>query len=73
MDSENPLSNLIGRRIRLLHTDDPYTTLKYGDLGTISAIEITRLGDVQVWCHWDNGSGLALIAGRDVFEFVAEK
>jgi hypothetical protein len=29
---------LIGKRIRLLYTNDPYTRLKQGDLGTITDI-----------------------------------
>lgn len=67
------LSNLIGRRIRLLHTDDPYTKLHFGSLGTIEDITITPWGDYQVWCRWDEGSRLALIPGKDMFEFPGDK
>jgi uncharacterized protein DUF4314 len=66
------LSNLIGRRVRLLHTDDPYTSLKYGSIGTITDITFTRYGDTQVWCNWDDGSRMALLADKDLFEFVEE-
>jgi hypothetical protein len=71
--TETKLKNLIGRRIRLLHTDDPYTTLKFGSLGTVTDITITPDGQYQVWCKWDNGSGLALLPGTDMFEFVEQK
>jgi len=66
------LSNLIGRRIRLLDTDDPYTKLKYGSLGTITDITYTPWGDAQVWVNWDSGSKLAMLPGKDVFEFIEE-
>jgi Domain of unknown function (DUF4314) len=69
-DEASAFRNLVGRRIRLLHTDDPYTRLHYGSLGTIHDITSTPWGDVQVWCKWDEGSSLALIAGKDSFEFV---
>ena len=62
--------NLIGRRIRLLHTDDPYTKLHFGSVGTIQDITRTPWDDIQVWCKWDEGSSLALIPGKDMFEFV---
>ena len=69
-DSDSELKNLIGRRVRLIHTDDPYTKLKYGSLGTINDISSTPWGDIQVWVKWDSGSGLAMIMGQDVFEFA---
>jgi hypothetical protein len=65
------MKNLIGRRVRLLHTDDAYTKLHYGSLGTIQDITDTPWGEIQVWCKWDEGSRLALIPGKDLFEFVA--
>jgi hypothetical protein len=66
------LTNLVGRRIRLLHTDDPYTTLHFGSVGTIEDIAKLPWGDIQVWCKWDEGSHLALLPGRDSFEFIAD-
>ena len=67
--TETKLKNLIGRRIRLLHTDNPYTKLRRGDLGTITDITITPWEQIQVWCKWDNGSRLAMIPPRDMFDF----
>ena len=69
-DEAAGLKNLVGRRIRLLHTEDAYTKLHYGSLGTIKDIGVTPWGDVQVWCKWDEGSRLALIPGKDSFEFT---
>jgi hypothetical protein len=65
-----PLSNLVGRRVRLLHTDDPYTALKYGSLGTITEISFSPWGEIRVWCKWDDGDRLAMVADKDLFEFV---
>ena len=66
MDAD--LSNLIGRRIRLL--DDRFTKLHFGSLGTIEHITMTSSNDIIVWCKWDEGCSLALNATRDSFEFV---
>ena len=64
------MSNLIGRRIRLLHAEDPDNKLKYGSLGTIKDIAITPHEEIVVWVKWYNGSNLALIHPLDSFEFV---
>ena len=61
------MTSYIGDRIRLIHTDDRYTKLKLGDLGSIT--NVTYLpedygGQAQIWVRWDAGSILALI---DVF------
>ena len=58
-----------GDRIKLMHTNDPYTKLERGELGTVTSID--SLGTVHV--KWDSGSTLGLIpdAGDD-FEIVFE-
>jgi hypothetical protein len=60
-------------RIRLIHTNDRYTKLKRGDLGSIT--DVTYLpedygGQAQIWVRWDAGSILALIDGQDEWETV---
>jgi len=45
------------RRVRLIHTDDPYTNLKPGDEGTIAFVDDTG----TVFVDWDNGSKLGLV------------
>jgi len=63
----------LGDRIRLIHTNDRYTKLKHGDLGSIT--DVTYLpedhgGQAQIWVRWDAGSILALIDGQDEWEAV---
>ncbi len=65
--SEQPI------RIRLVHTDDPYTELTNGSLGTKLGERIDPYGDLIVRVKWDNGSSMSLIDGHDTWtEFVGE-
>ena len=60
---------LIGKRIRLSFTTDPYTSLKDGDSGTITDInEINGFTHIDV--KWDNGSDLELIKEKNAFEIL---
>src|SRR5215211_6960072 len=43
-----------GRRIQLIHTDDEYTKLKSGDLGTVQ-YSFKNLNDIVVQVKWDSG------------------
>ena len=59
----------VGARVRLIHSDDPYTKLEPGDEEIV--ISITPLpeslgGFKKIWVKWDSGSMLTLI-----FEFVS--
>lgn len=51
----------VGTRVELISMDDPYTNLKAGDQGTVSAID--DIGTVFV--AWDKGSSLGLVYGED--------
>lgn len=67
------LEHLVGKRIELVHMDDPYTTLKPGDLGTIESIDKVDLPPrpfIQVWVKFDNGSHIALLYGEDKFNIL---
>ena len=67
------MSGLVGKRVRLLHTNDPYTNLKRGDEGVVFdvwQVDLPPKPFVQVWVKWDGGSSLALIFGEDNFEEV---
>ena len=48
--------SMIGKRIRLQYTNDPYTNLKPGDEGVVSFID--DFGTISV--NWDSGSNLGL-------------
>jgi len=59
--SINPYAHLhalIGKRVRLQYTNDPYTGLRQGDEGVVSFVDDT--GTVSV--KWDKGSRLGLNA-----------
>ena len=58
-------SNLVGKRVTLLRTSDPYTNLKAGDEGVVNYID--DMGTVFV--KWDNGSSLGLIEGEDLWQY----
>jgi Domain of unknown function (DUF4314) len=62
---------MMGKRVRLIHTDDPYTKLKKGDLGTIQ-FSFFNLDELIVQVKWDNGSNLGLIVGKDEYEVIRE-
>ena len=55
-----------GTRLRLIQMDDPYTTLKAGDVGIVTGMD--DIGTLQM--YWDTGSTLGLIYGVDRFEKV---
>ena len=52
------LRELIGKRVQLQYTNDPYTKLRQGDEGAIHSVDDT--GTISVL--WDSGSSLGLNA-----------
>lgn len=58
--------NEIGQRIKLIHTNDQYTILKPGDIGTVNLID--SVGTVFV--KWDNGNSLGLLHNIDEWEVI---
>lgn len=50
-----------GTRVELVSMNDPFTTLKPGDRGTVSLID--DIGTIFV--DWDNGSQLGVAYGED--------
>jgi len=63
------IDSLIGKRIKLSFTTDPYTSLKDGDLGTI--IDINEInGLTHIGVKWDNRSKLVVIKEKDAFEIL---
>jgi hypothetical protein len=61
--------DLTGKRIELVSTTDPYTSLKPGDKGTVDFVD--DIGTVHV--TWDNGSKLGLVPGEDQFKILDEE
>lgn len=53
----------VGTRLVLVRMDDPYTTLKPGDMGTVVGVDDAG----QIMMRWDKGGSLSLIPGEDEF------
>lgn len=66
IDKNHPL---VGKRIELVHTSDPYTKLKTGDKGTVKFL-MPNLDVMTVAVEWESGSNLSLILGVDDFKEV---
>ncbi len=62
----NEKDNLIGKRVRIIRLEDPYTKLRSGDEGKISYID--DMGSIFV--DWDSGSKLALLPDIDEYEIL---
>lgn len=60
------MSTRVGDRIMLIACTDPYTLLRYGDMGTVNYID----GTGTVFVHWDSGSNLGLVPGEDSWVVV---
>ena len=62
---------LEGRRVRLINTNDQYTKLKTGSLGTVKYESYDELWlEEKLAVDWDDGSKLQLIAGADHWEIL---
>lgn len=63
---------LVGRRVRLIHTEDPYTSLRSGDTGTITDVCELPFEDtpIQLWISWDSGVKLCLLEGIDRYDLL---
>ena len=56
----------VGKRIRLIWTDDVYTNLLPGDEGTIDYVDDAG----TIFAKWDRGSSLGLVPGHDRFAII---
>ncbi len=66
--AQNPKKHdYVGRRIELVHTDDPHTELRPGDRGTVKFVDDAG----TIFVDWDKGSRLGLVPGADHFQWVA--
>lgn len=55
-----------GTRVELVSMNDPYTTLKPGDKGTVDFVD--DMGTIFV--SWDNGSSLGVVYGEDRIRII---
>ena len=63
-----------GRRVELIYTSNPRTSLKPGDRGKYEWVyKYPSSRGNQHFIRWDNGSGMILIDGKDSFKFVDEE
>ena len=56
--------SLKGRRITLIRMGDDPNPIKVGEEGTIRGVD----GIGQIHVDWDNGRGLALVPGVDMYQ-----
>ena len=56
----------VGQKVRLIYTDDSYTKLRSGAIGTVFYID--DLDTVMI--DWEDGSSLGLIPGIDLYEII---
>lgn len=61
--------DLIGKRVRLISTSDPYTRLVPGTEGKVTFVDDAG----TVFVDWDDGSSLGMVAGEDVYEVVYQQ
>jgi hypothetical protein len=52
---------LQGQRVELISMNDPHTSLRPGDRGTVSYVDDAG----SIFVKWDNGSGLGIVYGED--------
>jgi Domain of unknown function (DUF4314) len=62
--------NVVGKRIKLIRTDDPY--LNPGDRGTVVDVSELPYEDMpfKVLVQWDSGSRHPILEGRDDYRIV---
>jgi Domain of unknown function (DUF4314) len=62
--------NVVGKRIKLIRTDDPY--LNPGDRGTVVDVSELPYEDMtfKLLVQWDSGSRHPILEGRDDYRMV---
>jgi hypothetical protein len=64
--------DIVGKRIELKRSLDPYSHLKPGDRGTV--VDVSELPyeymPFKIWVHWDSGSRHTILEGRDEYRTV---
>jgi Domain of unknown function (DUF4314) len=64
--------DVVGKRVELIGSEDPYSYLKPGDRGTV--VDVSELPyenmPFKVWVYWDSGSRLPILEGQDDYRMV---
>lgn len=63
---EGMRNRLIGKRIALVSTSDPYTRLRPGSEGVVDHIDDCG----TVFAQWDDGSSLGMLFGEDSYKVI---
>ena len=63
---------VLGKRIELIRTDQPYADVKPGDRGTVVDVSELSYEDKpsKVWVQWDSRSKLTILEGQDDYRTV---
>jgi hypothetical protein len=64
--------DVVGKRIKLIRTNDPYTDPRPGDKGTVVDVSELPYEDTpfKVYVQWDSGSRLAILEGHDDYRTI---
>ncbi|HEY6404836.1 MAG TPA: DUF4314 domain-containing protein [Nitrososphaeraceae archaeon] len=69
------IPDVVGRRIKLVRTNNPHPYLKPGNRGTV--VDVTELPyedtHFSVLVQWDNGPRLAILDGYDDYRMVYDE
>jgi Domain of unknown function (DUF4314) len=63
---------VLGKRIELIRSDNPYSDLKPGDRGTVVDVyELSYEGKpFKVWVLWDSDSRVTVLEGQDDYRML---
>jgi Domain of unknown function (DUF4314) len=63
---------VLGKRVELIHTDNPDADLKPGDRGTV--VDVTELSyedkPFKVWVLWDSDSRVTILEEHDDYRMI---
>jgi Domain of unknown function (DUF4314) len=63
---------VLGKRIELIRSDNPYSDLKPGDRGTV--VDVYKLSyegkPFKVWVLWDSDSRVTVLEGQDDYRML---
>ena len=75
LERELVTSEIIGKRVRFKSSNNPYSTLRFYDLGTITGVtNLSYHGEIQtkLQIRWDNGDNYTLMDGFDSLDIFAD-